>query len=77
MAAHCGCAIYVIAEDTIVLLLGARAFRAFLGGHELHAAFARGNAVFLANAITSFIRHWQRIGRRATCATGFCAPCRS
>ncbi len=55
MAAHRGCAIYIIAEDTIVLLLGAGAFLAFLDGHELHAAFALGNAVFLAYAITSFI----------------------
>ncbi len=55
MAAHRGCAIYIIAEYTIVLLLGAGAVLAFLGGHELHAAFALGDAVFMAYAITSFI----------------------
>ena len=55
MAAHRRCATYIIAEYTTVLVLGAAALLAFLGGHELHAAFALGNAVFLAYAITSFI----------------------
>lgn len=55
MAAHHGCAIYTIAENTIVLLLGAGAFFAFLGGHELREAFALGIAVFCPCAITSFI----------------------
>ena len=55
MAAHRVRALYIIAKYTLVLLLGAGALLAFLGGHALHASFALGNAVFLAYAITSFI----------------------
>ena len=55
VAARRGCEIYIAAECTIALLLGAWSFLASLSGHELHAAFARGNAVFLPYAITSFV----------------------
>lgn len=64
MAAHCARAIYTVAEYTIVFLLAAAALLACLGGLELHAAFALGNAVFLAYAITSFIgfgNGWQDV----------------